>query len=124
MTLLHRIETTGPDQQRELLVEAYEMLHAEPDAIRDGVAWGEWHNRRRYARQKIDAGAYLSAAETLVPEGWGWGAGNCSEKDDSWASVTSPHGDCLDYDAYASTPALALLAAILRAREAQSVQPT
>ena len=110
MTLITRIEAAGPEDQRALLVEAWDIIHPRSTAF----DLDKWH---RFTGM-ITHFAYLSAAEMLVPEGWGWGAGNCSEKDDSWASVTSPHGDCLDYDAYASTPALALLAAILRAREA------
>ena len=123
MTLISRVEQGSPDQQRELLWDAFSTIWPQ---VASG-AWDAidaWYARQDAFDAMLDAEAYLSAAETLVPEGWGWGAGNCSEKDDSWASVTSPHGDCLDYDAYASTPALALLAAILWARESQSVQPT
>jgi hypothetical protein len=81
----------------------------------------------------IGAPAYtasIDAALTLVPlDGpvfrWAWFVTNCGENDAPSACVTAPpdcdngRDDCADYVADASTPALALCAAALRARAAQ-----
>jgi len=106
-------ESAGVEMQRELIEAAFNALHDEPDAIREGVAWGIWHNQRRKAREMLDAEAYLDAVMMLKPEGcrvrvdimedgcggaWVWWP-------TEYAGLTTPR--------YA-TPALALLAAICR----------
>jgi hypothetical protein len=60
--------------------------------------------------------ASLDAAMTLVPEGCSWDVGNSGPDCGPWACVTTA-GE-VDHGVHAATPALALTAAALYAREA------
>lgn len=61
--------------------------------------------------------ASLDAAETLVPEGWDWsaGTGGCGSGGHAYLVRHAPIGREIEADG--ATPALALCAAALRARE-------
>lgn len=83
-----------------------------------GASWGEKFLRMVYA------GAFESAALTLVPEGVEWGCGSESETYDAepfggyHALVYFPAPRFKTIKAYASTPALAMCIATLKARGA------
>ena len=74
-----------------------------------------WFAAKQYssALRMLAAGAYESAALTLVPGGWLW-----EVRDDGVAWVTSPDKGG-SWPGTAATPALALTAAALPARLAQ-----
>jgi len=62
---------------------------------------------------------------TLLPEGYGWLVGNGRTRPDEplgGARITSLSGDTVIAEAEAATPVLALLAAILRARQAADTE--
>lgn len=64
----------------------------------------------------LDAQAWTSAAEMLVPEGWGYSLHNPSVPDPDNAPSARIWGSQRGtFQAYAAHPSLALLAAILRA---------
>lgn len=123
--LAERMERAGPDDQRELFVEAWnavqfrhvlpawDIYHGKSVALAEGSEqrWGAY-------RKMLDAKAYLSAAEMLVPDGLVFSAMTDFDlpgKARVWGSVLP--GQVLDrgWSAEASTPALALAAACLRA---------
>ena len=99
--LIARCESAGESEQRHMLELAWQELHNEfPSTV-------EWANQPafRFARM-LNAEAYLSAAKMLVPEGSGFVVMGNGAKVGRHMGV-------------ASTPALALLAASLRAMEKQ-----
>ena len=104
--LARQCEEAGADRQRELLDQAWDAL-----ARDNGFLW-TYENCPRF-EMLMEAEAYVDAALMLVPEGW-----------NRWA-VTGRHsatvgrdGDVTTQDSwvFAATPALALLAAILRSQ--------
>lgn len=110
-SLIPRIEQATAEQVRELLEEAWLEIHHEgypPENERDTCRKCD-----RFARL-LDAEAWTSAAELLVPDGYKW-------------AVTSRNSACcqeklvipLDWT-FAATPALALAAACLRAKGLQA----
>jgi hypothetical protein len=61
----------------------------------------------------------VDKARDLIPARYSFGCGDVGEQDASWACVTSPDGT--DYTCkFAATPAMALSAAALMARDALS----
>lgn len=108
LSLAERVQAGKPDRQHALVFEAWQALkpsYADP----------------RRVLAMLDAEAYESAATTLVPEGFWWTVGHvmgpqpgdqnmfwatCHERDATW-----PYARPI-----AATPALALTAAVLRAR--------
>ena len=123
MTLTTRIEQAVKGEQRELLTEAFFALHPSPRFDPDwhcvGNAFSVWQTKEIKFKRMLDAEAYLSAAEMLV-------ADDCHYLIDSHHSIARVarywddpnHGpQCEVVEAEASTPALALLSAILRSGE-------
>ena len=108
MTLPQRIEAAEGAEQRHMLELAWQEVHGEfPGGC-------EWHSEanQRFARL-LNAGAYLNAALTLVPEGYDWSLDNFDGdqgKPHAWVCKDGPF-----YNATAATPALALCAAALKA---------
>lgn len=105
-TLAEQCESATPDMQRDLLERAWQELYSEYPGSQihtvspRGLAMG----------RMLNANAYVDAALMFVPEGLDV---KSKKKTDSasWAYIDP-------YMCYASTPALAILAASLRAREA------
>ena len=126
MTLLSRIETATADQQADLLREAFTTVFGEeppseykPRAWKTGEpdfspAWVAYINRRNRFRNFLDCGAYESAAISMLPEGADCTVSWCHGKAEAVAFIDAITGD-------AATPALALIAAILKAKEQQHV---
>lgn len=97
------------DHTRAMLEEAWQAIHG------GNPLWWNPADRFRFTRL-LDAEAYLDAAVMLVPEGWGM------------ALAVDPNGKTLcglqrkngagyaSASATAPTPALALLAAIMKAK--------
>ena len=108
--LIARLEAATDDQQRELLIEAYEAIH---DG--DHPEYCSSFRALRFMRM-LDAEAYESAALTLVPEGWTcfhlFRVKGCRFV---WEAVIGP--ELPDYRGQAATPALAICIAALRAGE-------
>ena len=107
--LAERCEKATAEQQRELLLEAFETLTAAFVATPSAI---------KFVRM-LDAEAYESAAMTLVPEGWTYDAyQGPSGQPHRWKLRTIGDGDKFytEVEAKAATPALALCAAALRAR--------
>lgn len=127
--LIARCENAGESEQRHMLELAWQELHNEfPSTV-------EWANQPafRFARM-LNAEAYLSAAEMLVPEGRKWSIGPGRRQSfkiggTRFANLIKTTSECeaewfwralvFGHDGSASTPALALLAASLRAMEKQ-----
>lgn len=106
--LATRIEQAGPESQAELLGDAFDAIHAE-----EGDDWSA-ATQTDYGRftAMLDCGAYLSAAEMFVPDGYDWIVGHTNNGLTIYAEVGGTGGD---FTRFASTPALALAAACLRA---------
>lgn len=100
--LIQRIEQ-AKEPRRELFEEALTLLHA----TRSGPCHG--CNFCRPFRAMLDAQAWTSAAEMLVPDGWDWAAGRMGGGMTVYAWCGSGENN------FAAHPSLALLAAILRA---------
>ena len=102
MTLPHRIEAAEGAEQRYMLELVWQEVHGEfPGGC-------EWHSEanQRFARL-LNAGAYLDAALTLVPEGL---AVTLDTRAPAACTIAGQDGWV-----YAATPALALCAAALKA---------
>lgn len=109
--LAAQAEKASADQQADLLKEAYQALRGVwPDA----GDWHQAHEAKRFARM-VNAEAFESAAMTLVPVGLfpllDFSVAHCR--------LRARHGlelrDVAGARALAAVPALALLAAALRA---------
>lgn len=115
--LIERVEKVGPEMQGKLLEEAWEACAENSAAFRRFACAhnsGFGTNAGRFSAA-LDARAYESAAIMLVPDGFIFG---CGSKDATktawaWASPDEP----LEYRSIsnASSPALALCCASLRA---------
>lgn len=131
-SLIERIEAaTGGD--RELDAEIW--LACTSGATRD--KWSYIHKAtgrectvdetRDATRRLIIVPEYttsIDAALTLLPEDCGWLVGNGRTRPDEplgGARITSLNGDTVIAEAEAATPVLALLAAILRARQSEFI---
>lgn len=138
MTLLElaeRCEGASADEQREMLLLAFEAAMPMPRPTRiarqpDGAHWpgdgigpytsefSAWSEMGRRFRKMLDALAFESAAMMLVPEGWN-GFIRFSTENEAMAGIYDPAdgfwGD--PSQSLGKTPALALTAASLRARE-------
>lgn len=93
-----------------------------PDAEVDAIIWYRLVEKPEHG-DKLDKDiqgrwphytASFDAAMTLLPPNHMWAAGSCNEDDNPWACVTNSDGE--DFTSTGATPALVLLAAILRAR--------
>lgn len=125
--LIQRCEQADEGMQRELLVEAFVAVFGEMPkqgwAFTYKPEYVQWARLERSFLRKINAEAFVDAALMLVPEGWTW----CVDEGPSqWIihGTAKPAGRVYLYGptnyefATAPTPALALCAAALKAREA------
>ena len=113
MTLLDRIEAATPDQQADLLREVWEALN--PGPIPDNPQRVAWLKKRHRFYDMLDVAAYVDAALSMVP--FGYDASVSLFGGDGNSGCVWKHGYYDDTAIYGdgSTPALALLAAIVRA---------
>lgn len=128
--LIERIEgAEGPG--RGPILDAFYYIH--PQLYSNQTGYSDWFYTHEAFVQKLDAGAYLDAAMSLVPEGWKCGFEmpglfDGVEKSEAWVwpweSSFDPdwrdgnEGYRSNPDGHrtaAATPALALCAAALRA---------
>jgi len=118
--LAARVKAATAEQQAELLNDAFAVVFGPPKRVMDDD--GVWLELRVRFDGLLKWRAFESAAMTLVPEGWDWSAG--TGRGTGWATlglkVTDRIGGSSDDEISreASTPALALVAACLRARAA------
>lgn len=115
--LIPRIEQATAEQVRELLEEAFNTLFPYPGAEHYLALEVDWTWDWLYARfrKMLDAEAWTSAAEMLVPEGFVGMAGLGIPEAVLWRS-----GQFSQVRGKAATPALALAAACLRAKGLQA----
>ena len=140
--LIERIERSGgPDRDLDAAIyhdllgfcrhAKKERTGAQSDTGFDCMDCGadSWGNKSRKGGYPVGQGLHDSAprytaslddAVTLVPDGWYWRAGH-GVLWPGWAHLNVKHPDHCDYGdehtAHAETPALALCAAALKARE-------
>lgn len=106
--LITRLESAdGPS--RELFVEAARVVFGITSLAEEDWKALNFPPADRFIK-RLDAEAWTSAAEMLVPEGWDW------ELYPREAALIHPDLPGADVFADASTPALALAAAALKAR--------
>lgn len=115
LTLAARVEAAERDEQHALLVEAWWVLSGMQSSRDAGLAAID----ARFQR-KINVEAFLDAAMMLAPEGMQFGCGSKDATGRAWAWVGQEHGPMNSREsiANAATPALALTAACLRAKDA------
>lgn len=114
----------------EQIAEKVEALDAPNYAIEAEISEAiwlvKWGKRKPKDIRVPNYTASLDAAMSLVPEGALWAVANCGieckEPEFSKASAACGHPDQPTEPVEASTPALALCAAALRARAAQEKQ--
>jgi hypothetical protein len=127
LALADRIErATRPD--RELDCTIYRALGWEPVAnpTSAGGLAGRWQRGGEMTMPSAPPAytASLDAAMTLVPEGLHFGCGSCDATTRAWAwcGDTPSSADEDLQVAHAATSALALTAAVLRARAASAIE--
>lgn len=108
--LIQRVEA-AKEPRRELFGEAFKVLHPTFDSLNWRQTPGLEQLYYRFAAM-LDAQAWTSAAEMLVPEGWGF---NIVMHTDKAASVRLFSDGPVTDVIRAAHPSLALLAAVLRA---------
>jgi hypothetical protein len=138
-SLAARAEAADPSEQREVLNAAFRAIHGEkpPRVLGGSDALTSWLYRYNPFFKMLDAEAYESAAMMLLPPCWRAGfeeGAICDANPDKSMAWVWPFGSDYDPDwqlgqtqasnpdghrAFASTPALALVAAALRARATQ-----
>lgn len=115
LELAERCEKATPEQQGQLIEQAWDVLAEESAEFRAfalSTPESGFENCAAKFGMALDARAYESAALMLVPEGWEWAYLDKKaivRKSGSWSHSFGE----------ASTPALALYAAALRARAGQ-----
>jgi hypothetical protein len=132
--LAERVEAATANDAPELLLLSLEAILLAEGHARDNI---EANARVDRFCELLEAKAFLDAAMTLVPEGWNWLCRDDIEERGSFANVSRPDArhiiDTWDEDrmsfyasdtngsnyARATTPALALTAAALRAIASQ-----
>jgi hypothetical protein len=121
-SLAARAEAADPSEQREVLNAAFRAIHGEkPTRVLGGSdALTNWLLRYNPFFKMLDAEAYESAALTLVPEGWAVLLAFSEQRAvcDVHSKPLGQHGTWPGH-ANAATPALALVAACLKARATQ-----
>lgn len=117
--LTTRLEQATEDQQDALLREVWAAIHNGQDP-QNTVWYGdvEAKHEARYFLARLDCEAYLDAVAMMVPDGHSWAVGSLGEDDLPWDCVTLQDFDagCPDFTGSGITPALALAAAILKAK--------
>lgn len=116
--LATRIEQAQPGQEREVLGELFVAIRGRPPFVtrlKDGDLGADDPLYWRFTRM-LDAEAWLSAVEMLVPEGWQeWQVGRQSWKGCNGLAYVLARGSMRNpLLVHAATPALALAAAIAR----------
>lgn len=109
--LSDRVEAANADEQRAMLKEAYHALFPHNSPQYD-------HQHRARFVGFLDAGAYESAAMMLVPEGWFTSDFHQGPSGGNWWDLSRIRDGDQRYTSaagMASTPALALTAAAIRA---------
>lgn len=107
--LVERCEAATADEQREMLEHVFAALLPNPSVL-----------EARCFVDMLNCEAFESAAMTLVPEGWNWKVGHSGYRASSWV-MEGVRGGYVGNESYAVTPALALCAAALRARDASPI---
>ena len=119
LALAERVEAATTTEQREMLEAAFVAVHGpKPARVHGGTSeWIAWLDLHNPFFALLQAGGFLDAAMSLVPSG-------CSEWNvEAWKAPGAIHPAHVRATAwvsgaarvYASTPALALTAACLRA---------
>jgi hypothetical protein len=128
--LIQRCEQADEGMQRELLVEAFVAVFGEMPkqgwAFTYRPEYVKWSRLERRFIRKLDAEAWESAARMLVPEGWSFSLGEMMglPANRRWRCHLRDHNEpfnpatCKWVDADLATPALAIVSAALKAREA------
>ena len=108
--LIARIEAAQPSEARELFEEAATVVWGDEagEVVINDTALYE---RMCRFDDLLDASAYLDAAAMFVPEGWAWSAF------DEVVAVVSDFNILAMHEVVATTPAFALLAAAMKARQ-------
>lgn len=109
--LATRLEQGTAEQQRELLIAVFEVIHGER-IVRHHTGRTTYHPLWFKFNKMLNAEAYESAALMLVPEGWTW-----TLRSSGFFELRHPDKCNLDTEGREITLALALAAAALRARE-------
>lgn len=112
--LPQRIEQAGADQQREMLELAFVAIHGR-DPLNVASA-GKWQFRQATFYIMLDAEAYVDAALSLIPEGWGKDVADL----EGGGSICHVWNDSIeqDFGGHGKTWAFSIAAAALRARAA------
>lgn len=117
--LIARIEAGTAEQQRELLVEAWEELHG-PDPIAVSPERLTWLFKRQPFQRMLDAEAYENAAKMLIPPMVLWKlSSDTMGRGDTVNVIIRPNriGNEKSVIGCGSTEALAIAAAALRAKD-------
>jgi len=110
--LIARIEAAQPGETRGLLELAWNAVHDHQKAPWQKLAVGDGMER---FRRFLEAEAYFDAAMMLVPEGWRYGImGRAGYVE----CGIGPEEECAVFTGRSETPALALAAASLKAKDA------
>lgn len=112
------ISTATPEQQAEVIRACWLAWNPEPEFLNadiiGGEAWSRWREMSRPIERFVEAGAYLSAVEMMVPQG-DWALSIAGK--DCLATLPAGYGLGDAVHGFASTPALALLAAIAQVKD-------
>ena len=115
MTLIERLEAGKPEEQEALLKEMFAVASLPLSDWASQKEDGRWLYRKVLFNDRLDCGAYLDAVMLLVPVNHEWSvswAGNSCAEIAELPDGPSHHGQ-------GETPAMALAAAILKAKEVQ-----
>lgn len=120
LSLAERVEAASTYETASLLIEAFDLTNWRSKR-RDSLVT---HNPQWFAFDKLICHrGFLDAVMSLVPEGWQWEVKSTGEAlvyDDR----SSDGSGYVEFAGDAATPALALLAAALRAHASQSQEPS
>jgi len=112
--LIARIEAAQADVRDVLELAFFDIYGREPDKVHI-PQWNQWRDREISFHRFLDAEAYLDAAMMLVPEGWRYGImGRAGYTE---CGIGPEEKDAV-YTGRSETPALALAAASLKAKDA------
>lgn len=118
--LIQRIEA-AKEPSADLFEDAFVAIHGpKPPRVHGGSQeWLDWlHLHNPFARM-LDAQAWTSAAEMLVPEGWYICSLSSDLETETWLAIIAPkhnaNGRASGNDTPSAHPGLALLSAIMRA---------
>ena len=126
LALAERCEAATAEQQRDLLQSTWLLCNPEPPLGSDVGVWPNWNRDREWFDKRLDVLAFIDAALTLVPEGWGHSSrksetpgkgwrGSAHVWRAAWDKVAKLHRT-KHFHGNAATEALAICAAALRAK--------